>query len=103
MGLPAIALTDYNGMYGIPAWYLAAKDEGITGILGVELGFVLDLHGVYLEKNIGNLCLLAYSDIGYNHLMKLTSFANQEGIDNKPKIDLQILKEYSEGLMVFYG
>jgi DNA polymerase-3 subunit alpha len=37
MGLPAIAITDYTGMYGMPAFYLAAKEEGIKAIIGVEL------------------------------------------------------------------
>jgi DNA polymerase-3 subunit alpha len=103
MGLPALAITDYNGMYGAPAFYLAAKDAELNAILGVEVGFVLDLSGTYLGKNVGNLCLLAYNDEGYYNLMKLTSFANQEGITDKPKIDFNTLKEYSEGLIVFYG
>ncbi|MDR2189878.1 MAG: PHP domain-containing protein [Candidatus Peribacteria bacterium] len=96
MGLPAIAITDYNGMYGVPAFYLAAKEEGITAILGVELGFVLDLKGTYLTKNIGNICLLAVNDEGYYTLMKLTSLANQEGIADKPKIDIAMLKAHHE-------
>lgn len=103
MGLPAIAITDYYGMYGAPAFYLAAKEEKINAIIGVELGFVLDLKGTYLGKNIGNICLLAYSDEGYYNLMKLTSFANQEGIEEKPKTDFAKLKEHSEGVIIFYG
>ncbi|MDR2415156.1 MAG: PHP domain-containing protein [Candidatus Peribacteria bacterium] len=103
MGLPALAITDYNGMYGIPAFYLAAKEAGINAILGVELGFVLDLKGNYLTKYIGNMCLLAINDEGYYNLMKLTSFANQEGIEGKPKIDFTTLKTHHEGIIVFYG
>jgi DNA polymerase-3 subunit alpha len=103
MGLPAIAITDYNGMYGVPAFYLAAKEEEINAIIGVELGFILDLKGTYLGKNVGNLCLLAFSDVGYYNLMKLTSFANQEGIDEKPKVDFATLKEHCEGVIIFYG
>ena len=103
MGLSAIAITDYNGMYGIPAFYLAAKEEGMKAVIGVELGFVLDLKGTYLGKNVGNLCLLAYADEGYHNLMMLTSFANQEWIEEKPKIDFAVLQQHSEGLMVFYG
>jgi DNA polymerase-3 subunit alpha len=103
MGLPALAITDYNGMYGAPAFYLAAKDAEIKAILGVELGFVLDLKGTYLTKNIGNVCLLAITDEGYYNLMKLTSFANQEGIEGKPKIDFTILKDHHQGVLIFYG
>jgi DNA polymerase-3 subunit alpha len=103
MGLPAIAITDYTGMYGMPAFYLAAKDEGIKSIIGVEVGFVLNLSANFIAKNIGNICLIAASDEGYYNLMKLTSFANQEGITDKPKIDLEILKAHNEGIIVFYG
>lgn len=103
MGLPAIAITDYTGMYGIPAFYLAAKDEGLKAIVGVELGFVQHLEGSYLAKNIGNICLIAMTDEGYYNLMKLVSFANQEGLADKPKIDFEKLKEWSEGILVFYG
>ncbi|MDR0283148.1 MAG: PHP domain-containing protein [Candidatus Peribacteria bacterium] len=101
--LPAIGVTDLGGMYGAITFYFAAKDEGIKPLIGVELGFVLDLKGTYLSKNIGNICLLAINDQGYYSLMKLTSFANQEGLEGKPKIDLQILKQWSEGILVFYG
>jgi DNA polymerase-3 subunit alpha len=90
-------------MYGIPAFYLAAKEEGINAILGVELGFVLDLKATYLTKYIGNICLLAINNEGYYNLMKLTSFANQEGIEGKPKIDFATLKAHHEGIIAFYG
>lgn len=103
MGLPALAITDYNGMYGIPAFYLAAKEEGINAILGIEIGFILDLKGTYLTKYIGNICLLAINDTGYYNLMKLTSFANQDGIEGKPKIDFATLKAHHQGLIAFYG
>lgn len=102
MWLPAIAITDYTGMYGMPAFYLAAKDEGIKSIIGVELGFVLNINANFISKNIGNICLLAATDQGYYNLMKLTSFANQEGLTDKAKIDFSVLKEHNEGLIVFY-
>jgi len=103
MGLPAIAITDYTGMYGVPTFYLAAKDEGVKPIVGIELGFVLDMQANFIAKNIGNICLIAASDAGYYNLMKLTSFANQEGLAEKAKIDFAVLKEHHEGLIVFYG
>jgi DNA polymerase-3 subunit alpha len=98
-------------MYGVPAFYLSAKDtakespdgKGLNAISGVELGFVLDIKSIHLGKTIGNICLIAYSDPGYYNLMVLTSFANQEGLQDKPKIDFNVLKQYSEGLIVFYG
>ncbi|MDR2541567.1 MAG: PHP domain-containing protein [Candidatus Peribacteria bacterium] len=106
-----MAITDYYAMYGVPAFYLSAKDtakespdgKGLNAISGVELGFVLDIKSIHLGKTIGNICLIAYSDPGYYNLMVLTSFANQEGLQDKPKIDFNVLKQYSEGLIVFYG
>jgi DNA polymerase-3 subunit alpha len=98
-------------MYGVPSFYLSAKDtvkedpegKGLNAIIGIELGFVLDIKSMHLGKAIGNICLLASSDPGYYNLMKLTSFANQEGMQDKPKIDFNVLKQYCEGLIVFYG
>lgn len=75
----------------------------MKAILGVELGFVLDLQATLLGKTIGNLVLLAETDEGYQHLMKLTAFANQEGIAGKPKIDLAALKQRSGGLVALSG
>ena len=90
-------------MYGIPAFYLAAKEEELNAIIGVELGFILDLKASYLVKQMGNICLLAATDEGYYNLMKIVSFASKEGLEGKPKIDLGVLQKYNEGLIIFYG
>ena len=57
----------------------------------------------YLAKQIGNICLLVTSDEGYYNLMKIVSFANQDGLTDKPKVDLNVLKQYHEGLIIFSG
>ncbi|GHW02879.1 hypothetical protein AGMMS50249_6650 [candidate division SR1 bacterium] len=103
IGMYAIAITDFGGMYGLPAFTQAAKDGDIKAILGVELGFVLDLNANIIGKQIGNIVLLAKTQEGYQNLMKLTSFANQEGLGIKPKIDFNKLKEFKEGIIVISG
>ena len=90
-------------MYGLPAFVQAAKSAAIKAILGVELGFVMDINASFLEKNIGNVYLIALNQVGYSNLMKLTSFAMQEGVVGKPKIDLARLKMRSEGIVICYG
>ena len=98
--LPALAITDFPGMYGAVQFYNLAKDLDFKPIIGVELGFVLDANNDYKVDAIGNICLLAVDKIGYHNLMKLTSFANTKGITTKPKIDITVLKQYSEWIIV---
>lgn len=99
----AIAITDYNGMYGMIKFYQTAKDEGIKPIIWVELGFVLDINSVMQTNQIGNIVLLARNKEGYANLMKLVSFANKEGITGKPKIDITQLKNFSHGIICIVG
>jgi DNA polymerase III subunit alpha len=103
MELPAIAITDYNGMYGAVQFYNLAKELWFKPIIGVELGFVLDANNDYKTEQIGTICLLAKNNVWYHSLMKLVSFANTVWIANKPKIDLAILKEQSEGVIACMG
>jgi len=99
----AIAITDYNGMYGAIKFIGAAKDDDIKPILGVELGFVLDINTIVQPDQIWSVVLIAISDIGYANLMELISYANTIGIKWKPKIDLATLEKYWEGLIIFFG
>ena len=92
--MDAIAITDYNGMYGAIKFYQLTKDTGIKPIIGVELGFVMDINSQVPQQQIGNIVLLAKNKEGYQSLMELTSFANKEGIQGKPKIDIQALKKF---------
>lgn len=90
----AIAITDYNGMYGMVKFYQLTKDTGIKPIIGVELGFVMDIDSHIPENQVGNIVIIAKTKEGYQSIMELTSFANKEGIKGKPKIDLQSLKKF---------
>lgn len=99
----AIALTDLDVMYGMIQWYQAGHDQKIKPIFGVEIGFVLDVNNIPNSKAIGSLCLLAFNDQGYLNLMKLVSFAGEEGIAHRPKVDMQVLEQYKEGILIFSG
>jgi len=101
--MDAIAITDYNGMYGIVKFYQTAKDNNIKPIIGVELWFVLDIDSQIPEQQIGNIVIIAKNKEGYQSLMELTSFANKEGIKGKPKIDIKALKEFWKEIICFFG
>ncbi len=100
--MQAIAITDYQGMYGMVKFFQVTKDTGIKPIIGVELGFVMDIWSQIPEQHIGNIVLLAKNKEGYHSLMELTSFANKEGIKDKPKIDLQALRKIWREIVCFF-
>ncbi|MEI7562566.1 MAG: PHP domain-containing protein [bacterium] len=103
LGMDAIALTDYNGMYGCIKLYQTAKEENIKPIIGVELGFVLDHNSPILANQIGNIVLISKSKAGYANLMEIVSFANKEGVTGKAKIDIPFLQEHKEGIIAIIG
>ena len=88
-------------MYGAIQFYQAANTEGIKPIIGLEVWFVLNIDNAPTPNMIGTICLLAKNTEWYLNLMKLTSFAGQEGIMGRPKIDISILEQYKEGILVF--
>ncbi len=101
LGMPAIAVTDHGAMFGIAEFYLAAKSEGIKPILGCEV-YVAKGSRLNKEKGKGgmnHLVLLAKNNKGYQNLCTLVSRAYTEGFYYKPRIDIELLREYSEGLI----
>lgn len=103
LGQTAIGLTDLNVMYGAIQHYQAGEAEGIKPIVWTEVGFVLDINNISNEKNIGSLCLLAQTSQGYLTLLKIISYALQEGIAIKPKVDLNILDQHKDWILAFFG
>ena len=98
---PAIALTDLNVIYGLIQFYQAAKAEGINPILWVEIGLTFDIHNIRNNKNVWSICLLAKSSVWYLNLLKLVTYASQEWIENRPKIDFQVLEKHKEWIVCF--
>ena len=102
LGMDSIALTDHGVMYGVIDFYKACKAEGVKPIIGCEV-YVAPRTRFDKEPNIDNkynhLILLAKNNQGYKNLSKLVSLGFVEGYYYKPRIDLEILEKYSEGLI----
>ena len=102
LGMDAIAITDHGVMYGAIDFYKACKAEGVKPIIGCEV-YVAPRTRFDKEPNIDNkynhLILLAKNNQGYKNLSKLVSLGFVEGYYYKPRIDLEILEKYSEGLI----
>ncbi|GMU89084.1 MAG: DNA-directed DNA polymerase [Chlorobiota bacterium] len=107
----AVALTDHGVMYGIPEFYKAAKGSGLKPVLGMEAYITIENKSRFdkapdFEPVTGNrkkvyhhLILLAKNNQGFKNLIKLSSRGFLEGYYYKPRIDLELLREYSEGLI----
>ncbi len=104
--MPAVALTDHGNMYGAIEFYKEAKKAGIKPIIGCEF-YVAERKLTDKEAGIDNkryhLILLAKNLQGYKNLMRLVSIANLEGYYYKPRIDEEVLKQYSEGIICLSG
>ena len=104
LGMDSVAITDHGVMYGVIDFYRAAKAAGIKPVLGCEVYVAPDSR---FEKEAGgssddryyHLVLLAENDQGYHNLMKIVSRGFTEGYYYKPRVDLELLKEYHEGLI----
>jgi len=105
--MDAIALTDHGAMYGAYNFYRGATDSGIKPIIGCEVyqaeNSIYDPPPEGKKKDRFHLLLLAKNETGYKNLMKLTSIAHLDGFHYKPRIDMDILAKYSEGLICLSG
>lgn len=105
-GMDALALTDHGSMYAAIKFYLTAREAGIKPIIGVEAyQAARSRHDKQpgIDKDQYHLILLAKNNIGYKNLMQLVTLANLEGYYYKPRIDMEILSKYSEGLICLSG
>ena len=102
LGMDAIAITDHGVMYGAIEFYKACKEEGIKPIIGCEV-YVAPRTRFDKEAGIDNkynhLILLAKDNNGYKNLSKMVSIGFTEGYYYKPRIDLETLEKYHEGLI----
>lgn len=102
LGMDAIAITDHGAMYGTIDFYKACKKEGVKPIIGCEV-YVAPRSRFDKEPNIDNryhhLILLAKNQQGYQNLSKLVSIGFVDGYYYKPRIDLEVLEKYHEGLI----
>ena len=104
LGMDSVAITDHGVMYGVIDFYRAAKAEGIRPILGCEVyvapGSRFDKEaGGDREERYYHLVLLAENDLGYHNLMKIVSRGFTEGYYYRPRVDMEILERYHEGII----
>jgi DNA polymerase III subunit alpha len=111
-GMPAIAMTDHGNMFGAVEFFSKAKQQGIKPIIGCEAylapGSRFDRTQAARSDDVdavGNyhLILLAQSREGYRNLCRLLTAAYREGLYYKPRIDKEILAQFSDGLIVLSG
>ena len=100
LGMKNLAITDHGVMYGVVDFYQEAIKQGIKPVIGCEVYLT---NGSRFEKNnrdgMYHLILLAENDEGYHNLMKLVSLGHLEGFYYKPRIDKDILRQYSKGII----
>jgi len=108
--MPSVALTDHGVMFGIAEFYKKAKEEGIKPIVGMEAYIVVngsrfdrgkgdENTGRKKSKHYNHLILLAKNEQGYKNLSKLSTLGHTEGFYYKPRIDLELLRRYRDGLV----
>lgn len=105
LGMPALALTNHGYCYGLPGFWRAAKEAGIKPILGAE--FYITLDGLKCrnpkDRKLTHITVLAKNKIGYQNLLKLATIAAMEGFFYFPRLDIETLCQYSEGLIILSG
>lgn len=99
LGMKSVAITDHGNMHGVLEFYKAAQKEGIKAIIGCETYISKKGRKTRHPKDSYHLVLLAKNQQGYRNLMHLVSLGFIEGFYYKPRIDKEILKELSEGLI----
>ncbi|MGN0348625.1 MAG: DNA polymerase III subunit alpha [Roseburia sp.] len=103
LGMTAAAITDHGVMYGVIDFYKAAKAEGIHPILGSEVYVApnsrFDREQSHGEDRYYHLVLLAENNQGYQNLMKIVSKGFVEGYYYRPRVDMEVLEEYHEGII----
>ncbi|MCR5627455.1 MAG: DNA polymerase III subunit alpha [Lachnospiraceae bacterium] len=102
LGMNAAAITDHGVMYGVIDFYKACKAADIKPIIGCEVYVApesrFDRNGKNDEKYY-HLILLAENNTGYENLMKIVSIGFKEGYYYKPRVDMEVLERYHEGLI----
>ncbi|MFC1489263.1 DNA polymerase III subunit alpha [Thermodesulfobacteriota bacterium] len=101
-GMDAVAITDHGTMFGVMEFFEKANTAGIKPIIGCECYVAprrLTDKTSFDAKDLSHLILLAENHDGYRNLCKLTSMAQFEGFYYRPRIDKEVLKQHSKGLI----
>ena len=103
LGMNSAAITDHGVMFGCIDFYKAAREAGINPIMGCEVyvapGSRFDKEQQHGDDRYHHLVLLAENNQGYSNLMKIVSAGFVDGYFYKPRVDLEILEKYHEGVI----
>ena len=103
LGMDALAITDHGAMYGVIEFYKTCKANGIKPIIGCEVyvapGSRFDREVVKGENRYYHLVLLAKNNEGYHNLCKIVTRGYTEGYYYKPRVDMEVLEKYHEGII----
>ncbi|HEX9765820.1 MAG TPA: DNA polymerase III subunit alpha, partial [Nitriliruptorales bacterium] len=106
-GQPGVAITDHGVLFGLVDFHRQGKQAGVNPILGIET-YQADGSRFDQQRTVGgdryyHLTTLAMDDAGYHNLIELTTKASLEGQWYKPRVDLELLQQHSQGLIVLSG
>lgn len=102
LDMDSIALTEHGNMFSAIQFYKAAKERGIKPIIGSEVYVAKGKHtdkSSPLDRGNNHLILIAQNYIGYKNLMKLVTYGYLDGFYYRPRIDKELLRKHSEGLI----
>lgn len=102
LGMPAMAITDHGVMYGVIDFYKEAKKQGIKPILGCEVYVAPQSRFDKTQRGENAYChlvLLAENNEGYQNLIQLVSLSFTEGFYYRPRVDKELLRRYSKGIV----
>lgn len=102
LGQKSVAITDHGVIYGIVAFYKAAKKEGLHPIIGCEVYVAprtMQDKDPAVDREYHHLVLLCENMVGYKNLIQLVTASFTEGFYQKPRVDLAALREHHEGLI----
>ena len=106
LGMDSCAITDHGAMFGVVDFYKSCRKAGIKPIIGCEV--YTAARTMYdrepgRDRNSGHLILLAENQQGYSNLVKIVSKSYVDGFYFRPRVDKNLLRQYSEGLICLSG
>lgn len=101
-GMDAVAITDHGSMFGAVEFYKRAKESGVKAVIGCEV-YVCPEGIASRSKERNHLILLVKNEVGYKNLCRLCSIAYREGFYYKPRVDVELIRQHSEGLICLSG
>jgi DNA polymerase-3 subunit alpha len=106
LGMPGVGMTDHGAMYGAISFQRAARDKGLKPIIGCEVNLVEGSRLEMESRKAFHLTLLARDLVGYRNLSRIVSMGWLEGrhpTTGDPRVDLDLLRENSEGIICLSG